>query len=160
MTSSTVKKKSPRKGNSSDSGIVLLDVLFAVLILGIAAIYFVQSRSNAIADAGATARLRIARMLAGQKMEEVLVEEVSQEENTAFTLDGNFEEEGYKSFEYEIDVEDVSISTEDDLEDPDRREWFVRRVTVTVTYPGEMNTQETFSLTTILPEIVEEEEGG
>ena len=153
-------EKNSSRASKEQSGIVLLDVLFAVFILGMTAFPLIVIRSNNITTAHNTSRLRIARMLAGKKMEEVLVNEISEESDPNFSTSGNFEEEGYESFEYEIDVEDVSISTEEDLEDPERREWFVRRVTVTVTYPGELNTKETFTLTTILPEIVEEESGG
>ena len=159
MMRRTDKNRDGGRRRRKDSGVVLLDVLFAVFILGMAALPLVITRSNSIVRAGATARLRIARMLAGQKMEEVLVEEVTSEPDTSFSMSGSFEEEGYPDFTYEIDIEDVAIHDDQDLqEDPDLREWYVRRVTVTVTYPGEDKKEETFNLTTILPEIVDEEE--
>jgi len=147
-----------RKLRSQEAGIVLLDVLFAVFVLGIAALYLAETRSNTIVRAGGTARLRIARMLASKKMEEILVNEVS-EEDQGVPTDGTFEDDGYSDFTYDVDVEDISISTDEDLEDPEKRQWNVRRVTVIVTYPGENKQKETFSITTILPEVLEEEGG-
>lgn len=159
MISLTEKVSRPRR-RKEESGLVLLDVLFAVFVLGIAALYLVEARSNSITCALNTARLRIARMLASQKMEEVLVNELSQEPDENFASSGAFDEEGYPGFEYSIDSEDVSISTEEDLEDPEKTERFVRRLSVTVIYKGEGNKEEDFSLTTILPEIAQEDGGG
>jgi len=146
-----------RKRRKEESGVVLVDILLAVLVLGIAALYFVDARSNTIRTAQSTAKLRIARMLATLKMEEVLLNEVSKESSETDAY-GTFDEQGYESYDFEIDVEDVLISSEEDLEDPEKSEKYVRRVTVTVTYEGERASQESFSLTTILPQL--EEEGG
>lgn len=138
---------------------MLVDIFFALLVVGISALLF-EARSNAISRAKNTWSLRIARMLASQKMEDVLVNELSAEPDEAMATSGDFDEEGYKGFTFEIDGEEISISSEEDLEDPDRTEKFVRRVTVTISYEGERKAQETFSLSTILPYVEEEESGG
>ncbi len=146
------------KHPEDQAGIVLVDILFAIFVLGIAALHFVDARSNTMRRAHSTARLRIARMLTSQKMEEILLNEVSQEPQE-LQESGTFEDEGYSDFSFDIEEEEVSISSEEDLKDPEKTEKFVRRLTVTVTYPGQRGTEDTFSLTTILPEE-EEEEGG
>lgn len=143
-----------------ESGLVLLDIVFAILFLSVAALYLVESRSNAIRRSGNTHNLRIARMLASKKMEEFLANEVATEPDASFSSEGTFEEEKYPAFSFAIYEESESISTADDLEDPERREWMVRKITVVVRYSGDLGREEEFTLTTICPEILEEEEGG
>ena len=155
---STEKRKSRRR--SQESGLVLIDVLFAVTVLMVSALYLVEARGNSITRAVNTARLRIARMLASQKMEEVLVNEISKEPADDFFMAGTFEEEGYDAYSFSIEEELFSISSDEDLEDSENREWFIRRITVTVTYSGEGGKEESFSVATILPDVEEEEEGG
>jgi hypothetical protein len=158
---SSFKSQACRGRGPEAAGVVLLDVLFAVFILGMVALPLVEARGNSIRRAAATHNLRIARMLAGKKMEEVLANEIATEPDQNFAMSGEFTEEGYYGFKYEIDELDVPIHDEEELaEDPDKREWYVRCLTVNLTYPGEGNERNTFSLTTILPEIVEEESGG
>lgn len=157
MMSPTDRRPKRRDG---ESGLVLLDIVFAILFLSIAAMYLVESRSNAVRRSTNTHNLRIARMLATKKMEEFLANEVAAEPDASFACDGNFEEDKYPAFTFLIYPEDVPISTDEDLEDPEHREWTVRRVTVTVGYKGDLGMEEEFTLTTICPEILEEEESG
>jgi Tfp pilus assembly protein PilV len=156
MTRHTGKPRRP----DGESGLVLLDVVFAILFLGIAALYLVESRSNAIRRSGNTHNLRIARMLATKKIEEFLANEVAAEPDASFSSEGTFEEEKYPAFSFAIYEENESISTSDDLEDPERREWTVRKITVVVRYSGDLGREEEFTLTTICPEILEEEQSG
>jgi hypothetical protein len=142
----------------SESGLVLLDIVFAILFLSIAAMYLVESRGNAIRRSSKTHNLRIARMLASKKMEEFLTNELATEPDASFASEGDFEEDKYPAFSFAIYEEVESISTEDDLEDPERRDWSVRKITVVVRYKGDLGMEEEFTLTTICPEILEEEE--
>jgi Tfp pilus assembly protein PilV len=160
MDSSRNKNNSGKSNNAQESGIVLLDVLFALFVMAIAAIYLIESRSSSIRRSASTHSLRIARMLAGKKMEEVLTDNMATEPDQNFSMSGDFKDDGYHGYEFEIEEEEVLVSSEEDLEDEEKREWYVRRLTVTVTYPGEGVKEQTFSLTTILPEILEEESGG
>jgi hypothetical protein len=137
------------KCRSGESGIVLVDVLFAVFVLAIAAIAFVDVRSNAISRSISTRSLRIARMLACQKMEEIFVNEMSEEPEDLAT-GGDFTEDGYPGFTYEITEERKEIYYQEDLdEDPEKREWWIREVTVKVTYKPE-NREKTYSLSAML----------
>jgi hypothetical protein len=137
---------------------VLLDIVFAILFLSVAALYLVESRSNAIRRSTKTHNLRIARMLATKKMEEFLTNELAAEPDASFSSEGTFEEDKYPAFSYAIYEESESISTAEDLEDPERREWMVRKITVVVRYSGDLGKETEFTLTTICPEILEEEE--
>lgn len=154
------RHNSENPGHAQESGIVLLDVLFAVFVLAMAALPLVVARGNSIRRAAATHSLRIARMLAGKKMEEVLANEMATEPDQSLDTSGDFKDDGYQGYEFDLGEEEVLVSSEEDLEDEEKREWYVRRFTVTVTYPGEEAAKKTFSLTTILPEIPEEESGG
>jgi hypothetical protein len=139
---------------------VLLDIVFAILFLSVAALYLVESRSNAIRRSTNTHNLRIARMLATKKMEEFLANEVAAEPDASFSCDGNFEEDKYPAFSFAIYEEAEVLSTDEDLEDQEHREWTVRKITVAVRYKGDLGREEEFTLTTICPEILEEEESG
>ena len=156
MTKHTNQSRRP----DGESGLVLLDIVFAILFLSVAALYLVESRSNAIRRSTKTHNLRIARMLATKKMEEFLTNELAVEPDASFSSEGTFEEDKYPAFSYAIYEESESISTAEDLEDTERREWTVRKITVAVRYSGDLGVEEEFTLTTICPEILEEEEGG
>jgi hypothetical protein len=156
-TDRTADKARPR---DRESGLVLLDILFAIAFLSTTALFLVEARSNAIRRSTNTHSLRIARMLATKKMEEFLANEVAAEPDASFAYDGSFEEDKYPAFTYEIYEESESISTAEDLDDDERRDWTVRKITVVVRYKGDLDEDEEFTLTTICPEILEEEESG
>lgn len=136
-------------------GITLLEVMLAIVIIAVFVSLLIASRGDIISTVGNANSLRIARMLASQKMEEILLAEVTGEEEAA---GGTFEK--YPGFTWQQTIQSISLITKQDREDnPDVQEINVQSVTVTVEYENSEGTKVQYSLSTILPYEEETQEG-
>jgi type II secretory pathway pseudopilin PulG len=143
------------KRREHDSGIALLEVTLAIVIIAVFVLLLVASRGDIISTASNANSLRIARMLASQTLEEVLLAEAAEEEQEA---GGTFE--NYPGFTWEESAYDVPLTTGEERDDyPGLQEMYVRHITVTVKYENAEGTEVEYSLATILPYKEEAQEG-
>jgi type II secretory pathway pseudopilin PulG len=129
-----------------ESGITLLEVTLAVVIIAVFVSILIISRDDIISTAVNSNSLRIARMLASQKMEEILLAQVAEEEEEA--VSGTFE--NHPGFTWDETTEDVSLITDEEREDG-VQEIYVTRVTLNVSYENAGGEKVQYSLATIIP---------
>jgi Tfp pilus assembly protein PilE len=142
--------------SKAESGITLLEVMLAVVIIAVFVYPLTASREDILAKAHNSNLLRTARMLACQKMEEFLLAQVS-EATTETAQGGTFEK--YPGFSWSQTTEDVSIISEKDREDnPEVIDIYVNHITITVEYENYEGIKKSqYSLSTILPSEQQEE---
>jgi type II secretory pathway pseudopilin PulG len=132
-----------------ESGITLLEVTLAVVIIAVFVSILIVSRDDIISTAVNSNSLRTARMLASEKMEEILLAQVTEEEEGEATS-GTFET--YPGFTWDKTTEDVSLITDEERDDNSEvQERYVTRVTVNVGYEKAGGEKVQYSLATILP---------
>jgi prepilin-type N-terminal cleavage/methylation domain-containing protein len=131
-----------------EGGFTLLEVMLAVGIIAVFFAVLIVSRDDIISTAANSNSLRIARMLASQKMEEVLLSEVAEEGEE--TLGGTFE--NYPGFSWEESTEEISLTTDEELDaTPDMQQTYVTLITITVEYENAGGTKSQYSLATVVP---------
>ncbi|MFH1423003.1 MAG: prepilin-type N-terminal cleavage/methylation domain-containing protein [Planctomycetota bacterium] len=142
---------------NSKSGITLLEVMLAVVIIAVFVTLLTVSRDDIMSKAINTNSLRTARMLASQKMEAVILADMLDDESMEMAS-GSFD--NYPGFSWYSTSEEISIITTTEREEnPSIDERYVKRLTVGITYEKEDGTKDFYRLATILPYKKEASEG-
>jgi|GEM_PF-1340614 len=120
-------------GAVREKGLTLLEVMAAVTILALATSALLITINKDFDNSVESHNLRLAKMLAVKKMEEVLLFYTS--ESTTSTLDssGTFESDGYPQFEWVVEDEEMNLTTDDEKKDG-KEDQILYKITLTVRY--------------------------
>lgn len=119
--------KSIARRNKGDQGFTLMEVIFAVAILGISMVTLLALEIKTIRLQQLSERTTISTLLAKEKMIEKMDEIADQASPSLYFDEGEFESEEYKSYgwEYRLSTTEADTLYRIDLKvywDPDKRE--------------------------------------
>ena len=125
----------PRRTRRSELGMTLIEVMFAVLIVGMTATFLLDQRLDVVQKAGAIREARTAYLLLSRKMAELELDpEVMQAGSQG---SGDFSEYGhdYEKYQYGYQVDLMEVATHDpEKEQEEPRE--IIKLTLTVESPS------------------------
>jgi len=139
----------PKKSNNKQSGLTLVEIMVAVTIISLAVAVILVNINRDFDSAIDSHNLRIVKMLATKKMEDVLLFYNSEDQSGGMDASGDFSEEGYPQFSWSVEEEELNLTTEEEIQDGEE-DRIVYKVTLTVTYKKKDGTDAEYRLSAVV----------
>lgn len=138
-----------QKNNNKQSGLTLVEIMVAVTIISLAVSVILININRDFDSAIDSHNLRIVKMLATEKMEDVLLFYNEADPTETMDASGDFSEKGYPQFKWTVEEEELNLTTDEEIQDGEE-DRIVYKITLTVTYKKKDATDAEYRLSTIV----------